>query len=168
LCNNDFDFSNRQKERKQKEQQKLQDELEAKRLQEEERKRISGAKVKQWMHKKKVQKNAEKVEQQKKEYDDAASAAKKKNADLKKVISYDDWLKQKNEETKTSQKQTEEKKSVDVTYQKCRESVSRASYEKWIRESHTKPKPPKLNRGVETLIAVSSKMYVNPRPWQCE
>lgn len=142
-------------------------ELERQRALEEERKKISSTKVSEWMKKKEIEadKKLAKLSGMKKEAETKA-AAKGKPKDLKKAINFQDWLAKKNEDILAQKKQQKEEKSKLRDYQKCRQTVSSSTYEKWIRSSSSKPKPVPFGKGLESLRGSTTKIYVNPIPWE--
>ena len=85
---------------------------------------------------------------------------------IKKNVAFDQWLQKKNQEEKVQKKKAEEKQKLNETYQKCRNTLSGLSYDKWQRNAQSKPKHVPLNQGLDTLRGSISKLYVNPIPWK--
>lgn len=85
---------------------------------------------------------------------------------IKKNVAFDQWLQKKNQEEKVQKKKNEEKQKLNETYQKCRNTLSGLSYDKWSRSAQSKPKHVPLNQGLDTLRGSISKIYINPIPWK--
>ena len=90
----------------------------------------------------------------------------KKPMELKKALNYEEWLQKKNETHLTSKKKDEDIKKLAKTTQQLRETVSSASYRKWVRNSSTMPKPVPFGKNLLSLKGSTTKIYVNPEPWK--
>ena len=133
----------------------------------ESRKLKCEGKVEEWMRKKKVE--AEKKMQRLIEMK-AAQDANKKPKEFKKGINFNDWLNKKNEDLIQFQKKQDKKnkqlEKAKKNDRNCRETVSSASYEKWIQSAPSKPKPVPFNQGLDSLRGSTNKIYINPEPWK--
>lgn len=154
----------REKSKKRLEKELHEAELKEKLQLEEERQKTSSTKVREWMRKKEIQadKKIAKLNVMKKE----AEAASAKPKEFKKVINFQDWLAKKNEAIEAQKKEQELKKKKIENYQKCRKTVSSTTYENWIRSSASKPKPVPMNKGLESLRGSTTKIKINPIPWE--
>lgn len=147
-------------------QKARQEEENAKKLAERERKYKSQEIVTKWMQEKKekeVQRKIVRIEQSKKVPVDSQT---RRPPTIKKNVAFDQWLQKKNVEEKAQKKKTEEKQKLNETYQKCRNTLSGISYDKWSRNASSKPKHVPLNQGLDTLRGSISKIYINPIPWK--
>lgn len=120
--------------------------------------------VQQWMTKKRIeaQEKVSRLNKLKKISNDE----QKKQKDFKNALDFQQWIKVKNLNHQATKREQEEKKKLSVTYQKCRESISNASYDKWKHSSNGKPKPVRMNRGLESLRGSTTKIFLNPVPWE--
>ncbi|KAL9871879.1 coiled-coil domain-containing protein 34-like [Glossina fuscipes] len=77
-----------------------------------------------------------------------------------------EWEKSKRaqEERRRIIKRQEEEKRREIEEQ--RRHMAADAWEKWLSEAAKKPKPVPLNRGIFTLRATISNIYVNPNAWQ--
>lgn len=156
-------FSDREKERKRVDQERLKTEAVKQFEMEKERKQKSEEKIQSWMQRK--QDEAEKkmiLHNMKKKAADAA----RKPKEFKKSINFQDWLSQKNDELAAFKKKQEKMKAQRKNDQKSRESDSSASFNKWAQSAPSKPKPVPLNRGLDSLKGSSSMIFVNPKAWE--
>lgn len=155
--------SAREKERKRLERIRRDAEIEVHREVMEERKMQAEVKVEQWMEKKKIEaeKKIARISEMKKQLE----TIKEKPKEFKKAINFQDWMKQKNENFMSSKKKQEEDKKLMKDNQKFRQSASAQSYGTWLNSAHSKAKPVPFGKGLDSLRGSSTKIYVNPQPW---
>lgn len=144
--------------------ERLEAEIDAQLELQEQRKQKSEEKVEKWLRKKQVE--GEKKIARLLEMKKSATAASNKPKEFKKAINFQDWISKKDADLVAMKKQREEKAKATKTVQKFRESVSSASYEKWIRTASSKAKPVPFNKGLASLSGSTTKIYINPEPWK--
>lgn len=150
--------------------ERLEAEVETNRIRESFRKRESEEKVDKWMREKQIEaeKKMVRLEAMKK----AAEVVKNKPKEFKRAINYQEWLDKKKEESIYIKKQEEERKLQNEiakkNRKKCRDNVSSASYDKWIRSASSKAKPVPCGQGLESLRGSTTKIFINPEPWKFE
>ncbi|CAO1411311.1 unnamed protein product [Diamesa hyperborea] len=156
--------TNKEKEKRKLQQQARKEEENAKKLAENERKYKSQEIVTRWMQEKKekeVQRKSRAEESRK-----VPDSPPRRPPTIKKNVAFDQWLQKKNQEEKAKKMKMEEKQKLNETYQKCRNTLSGLSYDKWSRNAQSKPKHVPLNQGLDTLRGSISKIYINPIPWK--
>ena len=129
----------------------------------EEKKAEKELKVQQWMEKKRKQ--AEEKEARMNELKKILDEVSQKPKEFKKAINFQDWISQKNQNFQTEKKRRDQQQKLTKTNQKCRESISAQSYTKWVSTASSKAKPVPMGKGLESLRGCSTKIYMNPEPW---
>lgn len=158
----------REKKRLQKRQEEKNKQDMARILEEAElKKAASNEKVKQWMKKKDIeaQKKLTRLNELKK---NASDIEEKKPKGLKKAIDFQQWIEKKNDEINARKRADEDYKKRIRDYQTCRQSTAIAVYNKWREDSRNFPKPVPMSRGMDSLRASTTKIYVNPIPWSLD
>lgn len=121
------------------------------------------AKVQAWMEKKRIEadKKMARINEMKKKI----VVDNSKTKEFKRAINFQDWISQKNENLVNEKKRQEEKQNSAKNYQKFRETASSKSYDNWVRKAPSKPKPVPIGKGLESLRGSTTKIFVNPEPW---
>lgn len=147
---------------------------EKKRLELEERKRISIEKYEKWLENKARQ---QKQRQSQTTLDDTFKTPNSfSEISVKPIRSHineedakarlDEWERTKRlqEERRRMKKQQEEQRRRELEEQ--RRQAAAEAWNKWMAEAAKKPKPVPLNRGIFTLRGTISDIFVNPNEWK--
>ncbi|CAO1392475.1 unnamed protein product [Diamesa serratosioi] len=137
----------------------------AKKLAEDERRHKSQVVVTKWMQEKKVKEFHRKSSLVAESKSFPESPIRNPPV-IKKNVDFQQWIQKKNQEQKAKKLKAEEKQKLTETHQKCRNTLSNLSYDKWSRSAQNKPKHVPLNQGLDTLRGSVSKIYINPIPWK--
>ncbi|XP_026470023.1 coiled-coil domain-containing protein 34-like [Ctenocephalides felis] len=146
-------------------QKKIKTELELKKEEALQRKKIQEVNFKSWLTRKKEEKKVNEIIEEMKKKEAMQKAEADKELIEKKVSATKMWKAKKQQEAKQKKEAELQESKSKILINELKSQKANEVFEEWIRSVHLKPKPSPLNKGHESYI-VKNVGWINPIPWQ--